>query len=72
MRNTQQPRFTKKHYEAIAEALAAVKRDRAGLPVAENAALPAVERQLVGLFAADNPKFSPSAFAPACGHTAEG
>lgn len=59
MRNTKQPRFQQRHYEALAEWISK-EQD-------EQAFKERMVRSLIPFFKADNPKFSSSIFRAACG-----
>ena len=54
------PDFTKKHYEAVAEAISELKPDLPGF------ALTTFELKLANMFAADNPRFKRETFHREC------
>lgn len=56
--------MTRKHFEAIAAAVAAEKRLAGG---ASDAALQAIVARLIGVFKATNPNFNADRFWAACG-----
>jgi len=64
MSNHSVPRFAKRHYEAIAQAMQNAQpspRDVAGCLTWE-----ACRNELIQTFRADNPEFKPTRFAAAC------
>jgi hypothetical protein len=61
------PKFQKRHYEAIAEVISAMRLDaQESQDLIASVAAGALTERSVKLFAEDNPKFKPGVFRRAC------
>ena len=64
MRHTKTPRFQARHYDALAALIQHVRNDF--LAHGPSVGIDRIEQELIILFRADNPKFSPDKFRAAC------